>query len=155
MAPGILPEAISPLMKSSMAESFSRDNTAPGGGPSSFVAAVEGATRQTTAAIAANCMAAGRLDAKSCGDISLPDQSVGRREVMALPEPDPDGAQLPVTIVIGNKQEYRIDQPPASKHPASENASTSQPASLRVSRRRAGYDLWRQMRLSATAPWPE
>src|SRR6266478_4388268 len=32
MAPGMLPEAISPLIKSSMAESFSRDSTACGGG---------------------------------------------------------------------------------------------------------------------------
>src|SRR5450631_4677399 len=93
MAPGILPEAISPLMKSSMAESFSRDSTAPGGGPSSTVAADKGAATQTTAAIAANRMAQRRLDAKPCGDISLPDRSIGRREVMVLPEPE-EGAYL-------------------------------------------------------------
>jgi hypothetical protein len=49
---------------------------------------------QTTAAIAANRMAQRRLDAKPCGDISLPDRSIGRREVMVLPEPDPEGAYL-------------------------------------------------------------
>jgi hypothetical protein len=38
---------------------------------------------------------------------------------MALPEPDPDGAYLLSTIVIGNNQEYRIDQPPASANLAS------------------------------------
>src|SRR5258708_1534156 len=92
MAPGIWPEAISRLMKSSMAESFSRDSTAPGGGPSSTVAADIGSATQTIAAIAANRMAQRRLDAKSCGDIALPDRFVGRSEVMVLPEPDPDGA---------------------------------------------------------------
>jgi hypothetical protein len=49
---------------------------------------------------------------------------------MVLPEPDPDGAYLLSTIVIGNNQEYRIDQPPASANLAS---------LLAAWRRRAGY----------------
>src|SRR3982074_2104291 len=49
MAPGILPAAISPLMKSSMRESFLTDSSAPGGGPKSAVAADEGAASKTAA----------------------------------------------------------------------------------------------------------
>jgi len=69
MTPGMLPEATSPLMKSSMDESFSRDSTAPGGGPSSTAPADKGAATQTAAAIAANRVAEGRLDVKSRGDM--------------------------------------------------------------------------------------
>ena len=39
MAPGILPEAISPLRKSSIRWSFSTDSSAPGGGPNADAAA--------------------------------------------------------------------------------------------------------------------
>ncbi len=53
MAPGMLPEAISRLRKSSMAESFSRDSTARGGGPSW--------TAETVATVAAT-KATQRLD---------------------------------------------------------------------------------------------
>ena len=69
MAPGMWPEATSPLMKSSMVESFSRDSTAPGGGLSSTAAADKGAATQKAAAIAANRVAQGLLDVKSRGDI--------------------------------------------------------------------------------------
>src|SRR5712675_1358538 len=53
MAPGMLPEAISPLIKSSMAESFSRDSTACGGGPSSAAATDSEAESETAATAAA------------------------------------------------------------------------------------------------------
>src|SRR5258705_7729700 len=49
MAPGMLPEAISPLIKSSMAESFSRDSTACGGGPS-WTATTDNEAENETAA---------------------------------------------------------------------------------------------------------
>src|SRR6266404_9129976 len=53
MAPGMLPEAISPLIKSSMAESFPRDSTACGGGPSWPAAADDEAVGETAATVAA------------------------------------------------------------------------------------------------------
>jgi hypothetical protein len=69
MAPGMWPEATSPLMKSSMDESFSRDSTAPRGGPSSTAPADNGAATQTAATIAANRVAKEGLNVKSRGDI--------------------------------------------------------------------------------------
>src|SRR5260370_18268572 len=91
IAPGILPEAISSLRKSSMGESFLRDSTASGGGPSSPVAADKGAANETAATIAANRMAKGRVDVTLRGNICLPDRSVGRSDVIALLQSDPDG----------------------------------------------------------------
>jgi hypothetical protein len=57
---------------------------------------------------------------------------------MVLREPDPDGAYLFVTIVIGNNREYRIDQPPASERLVGEKRQRGRPprACLRVCRRR-------------------
>src|SRR2546421_4093648 len=67
MAPGILPEATSPLINSSIGESFSRDSTAPGGGPNSTVAADRGAASETAASIAVNRAACGQNDAAARG----------------------------------------------------------------------------------------
>src|SRR3954453_7680911 len=67
MAPGILPEATSPLIKSSIGESFSRDSSAPGGGPNSTVAADTGAASETAASIAVNRAACRQNDAAAHG----------------------------------------------------------------------------------------
>src|SRR3979409_828913 len=71
MAPGILPDAISPLMKSSIGESFSRDSTAPGGGPSSIVVADKGVATQTIAAITASRSRYELNDVGSRGNINF------------------------------------------------------------------------------------
>src|ERR1700736_6284106 len=91
MAPGILPATISPLRKSSMAESFSRDNSAPGGGPSSAVAADKGAANETAATTAVNRVAKGQVDTTLRGNICWPDRSAGPSDVIALLQSDPDG----------------------------------------------------------------
>jgi len=66
-----------PLRKSSMAESFSRDSTAWGGGPSSAVPAGMGAASEAAATTAANPGAKRRIDATLHGNICWPDRSSG------------------------------------------------------------------------------
>src|ERR1700674_1814792 len=78
MAPGILPAAISPFRKSSMAERFSRESLAPGGGPNPTVAAHAEVATETAATIAAKRMAWRRNDAKWRGDMCWPDRLGGQ-----------------------------------------------------------------------------
>src|SRR5260370_12719873 len=100
MAPGMLPAAISSLRKSSIGESFSRDSTAPGGGPSTTAAADKGAARQRTPTIAANCL----LGAKWRGNIFLPDGTIGRADVIALLQSNPDGRRSVERVVLPRKR---------------------------------------------------
>src|SRR5260370_111670 len=93
MAPGILPEAISPLRNTSMAESFSRDSSACGGGPSATAAADTGAANETAVTTAANRVAKGQVDVTVRGDICWPDRSSGRSDVIAFLQSDPDGPE--------------------------------------------------------------
>src|SRR5450631_2726037 len=95
-------------MKSSMAESFSRDSAAPGGGPSAGVAADEMAARQATAAIAANRLAHERNDAVSRGNISYLTRQLKPGHVMALPQPNPAGADFSCNNRDRAHQEYGL-----------------------------------------------
>src|SRR6266849_1147946 len=110
MAPGMLPAAISALRKSSMAESFSRDSTACGGGPSWAA--------ETVATVAAN-KAAQRLDDAKCRGNML-DPAVmrtGASEVIALLQSDPDGRDEAVggcfksSLLASNHQEKPFRHP--------------------------------------------
>src|ERR1700694_1667535 len=90
MAPGIFPPAIPSLRKSSIAESFSTDSTAPGGGPSTTAAADKGAARERDPTMAARLLAGAKWRERARKHL-LPDRTIGRTDVIALLQSNPDG----------------------------------------------------------------
>src|ERR1700710_2256896 len=100
MAPGILPAAISPLINSSMRESFSTDNTAPGGGPSSLERA-GGLVATTPAAAAANNATVRRNNAGSSGSMSGTDRLDNGRLLHCC-----NPIQMPLSAGTHRHQEY-------------------------------------------------
>src|SRR3981189_915465 len=99
MAPGILPAAISPLMKSSMRESFLTDTSAPGGGPTPAMAADEGAASKTAATRIASRIATYRQSSggsfpRPCYDDARDDAAHENAGLEASPALDEAGPPL-------------------------------------------------------------
>src|ERR1700742_4567661 len=103
MAPGIRPAATSPLMKSSIDESFSADSTAPGFGPNRTSAASDGPVARTETIAALNNVIEQRSDADLRRNIGMPDRSIGRNDVIALLAGDPDAEWGSAAKVVRNR----------------------------------------------------